>query len=84
MIYNTIKWVVFILILATGVSFFYQDGLKIFWGISVFLFIGPRLENSMDRVYCGREIACHKIQIWDISSLIFIILEIVSDIMCRH
>lgn len=79
MTYNVIKWMVFIMIVAIGASFFCQDGVKIFWGISIFLFIGPRLENSMDRVYCGQEIACHKIQIWDIAALIFIMLEIISD-----
>lgn len=72
------------MIIATSVSFFFQDGVKIFWGISIFLFIAPRLENSMDRVYCGKEIACHKIQRSDIAALIFIILEIISDLtLCR-
>jgi hypothetical protein len=79
MTYNIIKWLVFIMIIATSVSFFFQDGVKLFWEISIFLFIAPRLENSMDMVYCGQEMACHKIQKWDIAALIFITLEIISD-----
>lgn len=78
-VYNIIKWIVFLLIIGTGISFFCHETVKVFFIFSIICFVGPRLENSMDTFYCGKEIACHKVSIWDIVALCFIILEIIVD-----
>jgi len=41
----------------------------------------PRLENSMDRVFCGREIAKHNIRVWSIVSVITTIIGIALSVI---
>jgi len=80
MIYNIIKRAVFIGLIITGIAFFFMNAFIVFWVISVFYLLGPRLENIMDRVICGQELACHKVKRTDIVALILLAVELFCDI----
>ena len=84
--YNIQKWVIFIGGLITTIIYFIfaeeLGGAFIFIVASFFCFVGPRLENSMDRVYCGQELACHKILNWDVWALFFLLIEWAIMICC--
>ena len=59
-------------------------GYKVFWvffGMAIFCLIGPRLENSMDEVYCGQRIANHNLKTWNWVALGFLLIEITLDII---
>jgi galactitol-specific phosphotransferase system IIC component len=58
--------------------------LKIFWIfflLAMFLFLAPEMENSMDRVYCGREVAKNNVKRSDIMGFVMLALELCFDII---
>lgn len=87
LIYNIVKWVTFILGIITTVFILSRPSINgesqvlyLAWIFATLLFFGPRLENSMDRVYCGRLVANHKIKGTDIFALILLLIELNFDI----
>jgi len=74
---------VFIVLILMAILVLSLDCFGYFYGIAVFLYLGPRFENSTDRINYGREGANHKLVVWDIISLIFIALEIITYIFLK-
>jgi len=64
--YDVFKWITFgWMIISLVIILFHEKELFALWIFGLFMEAGPRLEEGMDRVYCGQKVAEYNKLVWD-------------------